>query len=205
MAGSTAKWSKQFNKWGTHKEPNWEYPHLNSILPSSNACSIITRLRSWLPTSTGPGSWNDNGTRRRVMTASFRLLMCLASASVDTSPASEKPGPSLAAPGKESSDSWSHICKNTAYWCYKLDGISMGAPVEAPVTSPQDVERPTTNPVPERHGPLASVSWGRSSSSPEDSNTKTESPMMPSSWRGARCILVHGEYRWPLYYSSKQS
>ena len=34
----------------------------------------------------------------------------------------------------------------------------MGAPVEAPVTSPQNVERPTTNPVPELHGPPYSVS-----------------------------------------------
>ena len=173
MAGSTAKWSKQFNKWGTHKQTNLGYPHLNPILPLSKACSSITRLRSWLPTSTGPGSWPNNGTKRRVMTASFRLLMCLTSASVDTSPASEKHGPSLAAPGKESSYSWSHICQNTAYWCYKLDGISMGAPVEAPVTSPQNLERPTTNLVPELHGPPYSVSWGRSPSSPEDSNTKT--------------------------------
>ena len=102
MAGSTAKWSKQFNKWGAYKELNIRYPHLNSKLPSSNACSSITRLRSWLPTSTGPGSWPDNGTRRRVITACFRLLMCLTSTSVDTSPASEKHGPSLAAPGKES-------------------------------------------------------------------------------------------------------
>ena len=29
----------------------------------------------------------------------------------------------------------------------------MGAPVQAPVTSPQDLERPTTNPVPELQGP----------------------------------------------------
>ena len=205
MAGSTAKWSKQFNKWGTHKESNREYPHLNSTIPSSKACSSITRLRSWLPKSTGSGSWPDSGTRRRVMTACFRLLERLTSASVDTSPASDKQKPSLAAPGKESSYSWSHICQNTAYWCYKLDGISMGAPVEAPVPSPQDVKRPTTNPVLELHGPPYSVSWGRSPSSPEDSNTKTQSPMMPSSWRGARCILAYGEYRWPLYYSSKQS
>ena len=28
---------------------------------------------------------------------------------------------------------------------------------------------------------------------------------MPSSWRGARCILAYGEYRWPLYYSSKEA
>ena len=102
MAVSTAKWSKHFNKWGTHK-PNSRYPYLNSILPSSKACSSITRFRSWLPTSTGPGSWADNGTRRRVMTACFRLLICLTLASVDTSPVSEKHGPSIAAPGKESS------------------------------------------------------------------------------------------------------
>ena len=102
MAGSAAKWSKQFNKWGAHNEPNIRYPHLNSILPSSKACSSITRLSSWLPTSTGPGCWPDNEIRRRMMTACFRLLMCLISASVDTSPASEKHWPSLAAPGKES-------------------------------------------------------------------------------------------------------
>ena len=34
----------------------------------------------------------------------------------------------------------------------------MGAAVEAPVNSPQDVERPTKNPVPELHGPPYSVS-----------------------------------------------
>ena len=114
MAGSTAKWSKQLNKWGTHKETNREYPHLNSPIQSSKACSSITRIRSWLPKSTGSGSWPDSGTRRRVMTACFRFLERLTSASVDTSPASEKHGPSLAAPGKESSLSWSHICQNTA-------------------------------------------------------------------------------------------
>ena len=90
MAGSTAKWSKQFNKLGTHKESNREHPHLNSILPSSKACSSITRLRLWLPTSTGPGFWPDNGTRRRVMTACVHPLMCFTSASLDTSPASKK-------------------------------------------------------------------------------------------------------------------
>ena len=57
----------------------------------------------------------------------------------------------------------------------------MGAPGIAPVPSPQDVERPTTNPVPELHGAPHTVSLGRSPSSPEDSNTKTQSPMMPSS------------------------
>ena len=35
------------------------------------------------------------------MTACLRLVLCLTSASVDTSPAPEKHGPSLAAPGKE--------------------------------------------------------------------------------------------------------
>ena len=34
----------------------------------------------------------------------------------------------------------------------------MGAPEVAPVTSPLDVERPTTNPVPELHGTSHSVS-----------------------------------------------
>ena len=57
----------------------------------------------------------------------------------------------------------------------------MGAPEKAPVTSPQEVERPTTNPAPELHGAPHSVSRGRSSSSPEDPNTKIQSPMMPSS------------------------
>ena len=52
----------------------------------------------------------------------------------------------------------------------------MGAPVEAPAASSLDVERPTTNLVPELHGTSYSVSWGRSSNSPEDPNTKTKAP-----------------------------
>ena len=151
---------------------------MNSLLSSSMACSSITLLRLWLPKSTAPGSWPDNGTRRRVITACFRLLMCLTSASVDTSPASEKHGPSLAAPGKEKQIRWSLICQNRAHWCYKLDGISMGAPVETPAASSPGVERPTTNLVPELHGTPHSVSSGRLTVSPEEWNTKLRSPMM---------------------------
>ena len=57
----------------------------------------------------------------------------------------------------------------------------MGALVEAPAASSTDVERPTTNLVPELHGTPHSVSSVRSTSSPEDSNTKTQTPLMPSS------------------------
>ena len=103
MEGSTAKWSKQVNKWETQKELNRKYTHLNSTIPSSKACSSITRLRSWLPKATGPGSSLASGTRRRVMTACHRPLERLTSGSVDTSSASEKHGPSLAASGKEGS------------------------------------------------------------------------------------------------------
>ena len=88
-------------KRGTQKESNLKFPHLNSSLPSLKAWSNIFLLRSWLPNSTGPGSWPDNGTKRRVMTSSLRLLLCRISTSVDTSPAPEKHGPSLVAPGKE--------------------------------------------------------------------------------------------------------
>ena len=110
------------------------------------------------------------------MTACFRLLKCLTSASVDTSPASEKHGPSLAAPGKKKQIRWSLVCENRAYRCYKLDGTSMGAPVEAPADSSPDVERPTTNFFPELHGTPHSVSSGRSTSSPEESITTNTKP-----------------------------
>ena len=49
----------------------------------------------------------------------------------------------------------------------------MGATVEAPTASSPDVERPTTNLVPELHGTPHSVSSGQSKSSPEESKTKT--------------------------------
>ena len=57
----------------------------------------------------------------------------------------------------------------------------MGAPVEAPIASSSDAERPTTNSVPELHGTPQTVSSGRLTSSPEKSITKAQSPMMPFS------------------------
>ena len=57
----------------------------------------------------------------------------------------------------------------------------MGAPVEAPIASSLDAERPTTNSVPELYGTPHTVSSGQLTGSPEESNTKTKSPMMPSS------------------------
>ena len=101
MAGSTVKWSKQCNKWGTHKDTSQEHPYLNLTIPSSKAFSSIFRLRSWLPESIRSWSWPDSGTKRRLITACFCPLDRLTSASVDTSPASDQHGPSLAAPGKE--------------------------------------------------------------------------------------------------------
>ena len=73
------------------------------------------------------------------------------------------------------------ICQSRAHWCYKLDGISMGAPVEALAASSTVVERPRTNLVPELHRTPHAVFSMRSASSPEDSDTKTQSPRMPSS------------------------
>ena len=74
---------------------------MNSPLPSSNACSNNFLFRSRLPNSTGLGSWTDKGIKWPVMKACLRLLLCLTSASVDTSPAPEKHWSSLAASGKE--------------------------------------------------------------------------------------------------------
>ena len=80
----------------------------------------------------------------------------------------------------------------------------MGAPVEAPKASSLDAERPTTNSVPELHGTPHTISSGQITGSPEEWNTKTQSPMMPSPWRGTRWLLAHGEHGWPPYYSSKE-
>ena len=57
----------------------------------------------------------------------------------------------------------------------------MGAPVEAPKASSSDAERPTTNSIPELHGTPHTISSGQLTGSPEEGNTKTQSPMMPSS------------------------
>ena len=57
----------------------------------------------------------------------------------------------------------------------------MGEPDEAPEASSSDAERPTTNSVPELHGTLHNISSGRLAGSAEESNTETQSPMMPSS------------------------
>ena len=71
---------------------------------------------------------------------------------------------------------WSLICQHKTQWCHKLDGISMGAPVEAPTASSSEVEHPTTNSVPELHGTPQTISSGRVAVSPEESNTKTQKP-----------------------------
>ena len=71
------------------KEPNLKHPHLNSSLPSSKACSNNFLVRSKLQNSAGHWLLTRQRTKRRVMTASFRLLLCLTSASVNTSPAPE--------------------------------------------------------------------------------------------------------------------
>ena len=52
----------------------------------------------------------------------------------------------------------------------------MGAPVDAPTASFLDVGRPTTNSVPELYGTLRTISSGRLTGSPEQSNTKTQKP-----------------------------
>ena len=56
----------------------------------------------------------------------------------------------------------------------------MGAPVETPKASSSDAVRPTTNLVPELNGAPHIISSGRLADSPEEPNTKTQSPMMPS-------------------------
>ena len=138
--------------WGTHKEPNLKSLHLNSSLPSSKACSIISLLRSWLPNSIGIGCWPDNGTKRRVMTACLHLLLCRTSASVDTSPAREKQGPSLAAPGKKKLYRRDPKLQKQSTMMLKTWLNFHGRPVEAPTASSSDIERPTRNSVLELYG-----------------------------------------------------
>ena len=66
--------------------------------------------------------------------------------------------------------------KKRAHRCYKLDGISMGAHVEAPTASSSDVESPNTNSVPELYVTPHILSSGRLAGSPEESNTETQKP-----------------------------
>ena len=54
----------------------------------------------------------------------------------------------------------------------------MGAPVETRKASSSDAERLTTNSVPELHGTPHAISSGRLAGSPEESNSKTQSPMI---------------------------
>ena len=69
------------------------------------------------------------------------------------------------------------ICQHKAQSCYKLDGISMGAPVAAPTASSLDVERPTTTSIPELHGtPHTIISSGWLAGCPEESYTKAQKP-----------------------------
>ena len=93
-AGSTRKWSKQFN----------EMRNLQGTQPKVSSFEItVTILKSLLQQFSAPlvaSKYNDRGTKRRVMTASFCLL-CRTSASVDTLPAPEKLRKLSAGPGKE--------------------------------------------------------------------------------------------------------
>ena len=132
MAGSTAKWSKQFNKWGTHKETNLRYPHLNSILPSSKACSSITRgFQLQLGLVLDPTMAQDDVWWRPLFAFSCVSLRPLLT---HRQPRENMDHHSLHLE-KRVHSGWSWICRNTVHSCYKLDGISMGAPVEAPVAS----------------------------------------------------------------------
>ena len=155
------------------------YPHLNSSLPSSKACSNTSLLCSRLRNPTGPCSWPDEGTKRCVMTACFRLLLCLTSASVDTSPSPEKHGTTPAAHGKSNHHKRSLICQNRAQWCYKL-GLNLAEQNWTEQTwstaCSSEVEHPTTNSVPELHGTTLTIFSGRLAGSPEESNTKRQKP-----------------------------
>ena len=174
IAGSTENGLNNSTNWGSLKEPNFKYPHWKSSLPSSNACSNNSPLRSRLRNSTGPGWWPDKGTQRYEMTASFCLLLRLTSASADTPPAPEEHGTPPVSPKKREQSKWSLICQHKTQWCYKLDGNSIGAAVETPKASFLEVERPTTNSVPELRGTPQAISWGRLAGCPEASNTKTQ-------------------------------
>ena len=52
----------------------------------------------------------------------------------------------------------------------------MGSAVGAPTASFSNVERPTTNSVPELYETLRTISSGQSTGSPEESNSKTQKP-----------------------------
>ena len=69
---------------------------------------------------------------------------------------------------------WSLVCQHKAQCCDKLDGISTGAPVEAPTASSSDLEHPITISVPEMHGTPHTISSRRLAGSQEESNTKTQ-------------------------------
>ena len=105
LQGQREKCLKNSTEWGTSIDSNSEsHSQMTYILPSSKACSSNSLIRSRLPNLTGPGCWSDIGTNRRVMTARFRLLSCLTSSSVDTSPAPEISGMASAVPKKEETD-----------------------------------------------------------------------------------------------------
>ena len=161
-------------KWGNPKEPNLKYPHLNSTLPSSKFCSSNFLLRSRLPDSTRPGCWHDKEIKRLVMTSRFCLLSCLTSASAEISPAAEKHGTSPTAPVKKQCMTTGPYFANTKHEDLKLNGSSMGAPVEAPTAPLSDAERPITNSVPGQHGTWHTISSGRIAGSLEESNAKTQ-------------------------------
>ena len=77
---------------GTAQEPNSKYHHLNWSLTLSIACTSSSRFRSRLPRSTGFGWWPDIAMKRRIMSARFCHFSLIICASVDRSPAPEKPG-----------------------------------------------------------------------------------------------------------------
>ena len=74
---------------------------------------------------------------------------------------------------------YSQICLHKVQWCYKLDGICLGAPVESPTASSSNAEHPTTNPFPELHGTQHTISWGRLAGSRDEWNTETQKPHDP--------------------------
>ena len=110
------------------------------------------------------------------MTACLRLLLCLTSASVDTSTAPEKHGTSLVAPGNKKPYQMVPNLPKQSIIMLKLDGISMAAPVEVPTTSSSDAERPTKISVPELYGTPHNISSGRFTGSPVESNTESKKP-----------------------------
>ena len=158
-------------------ETTEKYLHLKELELSSNACSSNTGLHSRLPRSSGPSCPLDVGTKRRLITVGFRLIWLRVFTSVDNSKALGRTGTASPGPLKRTNGcnlSW--ISPILSKFCYKVNVISMGAPVAAPKITSSDVARPSSNFVPEPPGESKRTNPARAAVSAEESKTETQEP-----------------------------